>query len=141
MRHGSATKPDFSGTWILNRQASTLSPGADTVQSAQWQIDHRDPAFRKKAAFVMAAGPRDFEFELQADGIETEGGPPEAVTACRLAWEGDGLVVTFRTRLPHGVMVVAFRYELVDDGRRLRASEQLRGTDHDQDNIWVFDRG
>ena len=26
-------KPDFSGEWILNRLASTLSPGADAVQS------------------------------------------------------------------------------------------------------------
>jgi len=27
------TKPDFSGEWILNRQACILSPGADAIRS------------------------------------------------------------------------------------------------------------
>jgi hypothetical protein len=37
-------------------------------------------------------------------------------------------------------MAISFRYELLDAGRRLRATEQVRGTDHDQDNIWMFER-
>ena len=35
---------------------------------------------------------------------------------------------------------ISFRYELLDAGWRLRATEQVRGTDHDQDNIWIFER-
>jgi hypothetical protein len=35
---------------------------------------------------------------------------------------------------------IAFRYELLDAGRRLRATEQVRGSDHDQDNTWMFER-
>jgi hypothetical protein len=34
------TKPDFSGEWILNRPACTLSAGADAIRSATVQIDH-----------------------------------------------------------------------------------------------------
>jgi hypothetical protein len=45
-----------------------------------------------------------------------------------------------RVRHPGGEMTIVFRHELLDGGRRLRAAEQLRGTDHDQDNVWVFDR-
>jgi hypothetical protein len=37
-------------------------------------------------------------------------------------------------------MTVSFRFELLDAGRRLRAAEELRGTDHDQDNVWIFER-
>jgi hypothetical protein len=37
-------------------------------------------------------------------------------------------------------MTVSFRFELLDAGRRLRAAEALRGTDHDQDNVWIFER-
>ena len=59
-------KPDFSGEWVLNRQASSLSPGADAVQSGTMQIDHREPMFR--------------------------------------------------------------------------ASEQVRGTEREQDNVWIFER-
>jgi hypothetical protein len=45
-------RPNFSGEWTLNRQASTLSSGADAAQSGLWQIEHREPTFRHKASFV-----------------------------------------------------------------------------------------
>jgi hypothetical protein len=32
------------------------------------------------------------------------------------------------------------RYELLDGGRRLRATEQIRGAGRDQDNVWEFAR-
>jgi hypothetical protein len=57
-----------------------------------------------------------------------------------LHWEGETLVVTFREPIPAGQMTVSFRYELIDDGRCIRASEQVRGTAWDQDNVWIFER-
>jgi hypothetical protein len=122
-------RPDFSGEWVLNRPACALSRGADTAQSAVWHIEHREPTFRHKAAFVMDSGPREYEYELQSN-----------VPGSGLRWDGDALVVTFTDQLPDGEMTVSFRYELIDDGRRLRASEQVRGVPWAQDNLWIFDR-
>ena len=135
-----AGQPDFSGEWVLNRQASTLSPGADTVQSGLWLIEHREPVFHHKASFVMEAGPRDYEYELRSDGpaMPAEGEGPQS--GGWIHWDGGALVVTFREPIPTGRMTVSFRYELIDDGRRIRASEQVRGTAWDQDNVWMFDR-
>lgn len=124
-----STRPDFSGDWVLNRQACTLSPGADTAQSATWSIEHRDPAFRQKALFMMESGPREYQFELPSDD-----------PASGLRWDDNAIVVTFETPLPDGDLVVTFRYELIDDGRRLRASEQVRGVPWAQDNVWIFER-
>ena len=129
-------KPDFSGEWILNREASTLSPGADGVQSFVWRIEHREPTFRHQAAGVTGSNPIEYEYELRSDGpdvVATEEG-------ASLRWDGNALVVTFRTKRPDGEMLISFRYELLDAGRRLRATEQVRGTDHDQDNVWIFER-
>ena len=123
------TRPDFSGDWVLNRQACTLSPGADTAQTATWNIEHREPAFRHKALFVMDRGPREYEYDLRSDNPDSG-----------LRWDGDAIVVTFETPLPDGDLVVTFRYELIDDGQRLRASEQVRGVPWAQDNVWIFDR-
>jgi hypothetical protein len=39
-----------------------------------------------------------------------------------------------------GTNVVMWRYELTDGGRRMRASERMRGAGRDQDNVWAFDR-
>ena len=124
------TRPNFSGEWILNRPACTLSHGADTTQRAVWSIEHREPAFHHKASMVMADGPREFEYELRSD-----------VPDSGLRWDGDALVVTFTNPLPEGEMTISFRYELLDDGRRLRASEEVRGVPWAQDNVWIFDRG
>jgi len=35
---------------------------------------------------------------------------------------------------------MTFRYELIGPGDCLRMSEVVPGTDHDQDNVWIFDR-
>jgi hypothetical protein len=123
-------KPDFSGEWALNKPASTLSPGASTVQSATWLIEHREPRFHHKASFAFEGGPRDYEYELQTGGPDTP-------------WDDDALIVTFKQPLPTGEpgeMTVSFRYELIENGRRIRASERVRGTSWDQDNVWIFDR-
>ena len=133
-------KPDFSGEWVLNRADSTLSAGADTVRSGRWLIEHREPTFRQKAAFLFESGSRDYEYELRCDGGETVSTHDGGRTISSAKWEGSALVVMFRTEHPGGGMTVSFRFELLDEGRRLRAAEELRGTDHDQDNVWIFER-
>lgn len=133
-------KPDFSGEWILNRDASTLSPGADAVKSGVWRIEHREPAFRHKAEFITDGKPINYEYELTTDGREVVSTHKGGRTVSSLRWDGNALVVTWRTERSDGETTVSFRSELVDTGRRLRAVEQLRGTDHDQDNVWIFER-
>jgi putative acetyltransferase len=133
-------KPDFSGEWTLNRQASTLSPGAEGIRSAVWHIEHCDPTFHHKASFVTSADPIQWEYELPSDGREVVAAHEGVTTVSSIRWDGDALVVTMRIQRADGEMSITFRHELLEGGRCLRAAEQLRGTDHDQDNVWVFDR-
>src|SRR5262245_14889109 len=132
-------KPDFSGEWILNRQASTLSPGADAVESAVVTIEHREPTFRYKSELQSASNSIKYEYELPSDGRELTGtqGPPSVSS---LRWDGDALVFTGRIQRADREVQISFRYELLDGGRRLRATERLRGTGQDQDNVWIFER-
>ncbi|HEU4926389.1 MAG TPA: hypothetical protein VFT24_05040 [Vicinamibacterales bacterium] len=133
-------KSDFSGEWVLNREASTLSAGADTVRSGLWLIAHHEPTFRHKAAFAFESGSREYAYELLSDGRDTVSTHEGGRTISSAKWEGSALVVTFRMEHAGGRMTVSFRFDLLDAGRRLRAAEELRGTDHDQNNVWVFDR-
>lgn len=57
-----------------------------------------------------------------------------------LRWDGDALVASWRIQSANNQLTISFRYELQDSGRRLRATEQLRGAGRDQDNVWVFER-
>jgi hypothetical protein len=50
-------KPDFSGEWILDRQASALSSNAAAFQSGVMRIEHRDPTFRFQLSMVAGDKP------------------------------------------------------------------------------------
>jgi hypothetical protein len=133
-------KPDFSGGWILNRQACTLSPGADAIRSAVLQIEHRDPSFKYKAEFVSDSGSRKVEYELLSDGLEGRSTQHGTTTVSRLYWEGEALISSWFVQHSNGEMTIVFRHELLDGGRCLRAVEQLRAGERNQDNTWMFDR-
>jgi len=135
-------KPDLSGEWKLNRQASMLSPVvAPAVQSGVLRIEHREPRFTSHLTIVFDGKPVESKFELLSDGREvatTDDRGQRIVSSLR--WDGDALVATWRIQDPDGELTISFRYELQDGGRRLRAAEQLRGGGRDQDSLWVFER-
>jgi hypothetical protein len=131
------TRPDFSGEYVLNRAASTLSSHAAGVEGAAMRIEHRDPVFRCSAKFIAEGKAlAEFSFELSTDGPEVAPGE----NGSRLYWDGDALVVEHRVGAPDSVMTISWRHEVIDNGQRLRAFEQLRGGGRDQDNVWEFER-
>jgi hypothetical protein len=134
-------KPDFSGEWQLNRQASMLSPiVAPVAQSGTLRIAHKEPNFKCHMTIVLDGKPVETKYELQADGREIVGTEQGRRILSSLRWDRDALVGTWRIEIPNGEITISFRYELEDGGRRLRASELLRGGGRDQDNVWVFER-
>src|SRR5262245_311687 len=134
-------KPDFSGEWQLNRQASALSPAvAPVVQSGTLRIEHKEPSFKCQMTIVLDGKPFETKFESLSDGREVVATAQGRRIVSSLRWDGDALVATSRIEIPNGEMIIVFRYELDDGGRRVRASEQLRGGGREQDNVWVFER-
>ena len=129
-------KPNFSGEWVLNRQQSSLSGGASAIESGVMWIDHREPkcGFRMN----MSAGGKSVEhaWESVSDGIEIAG---EEGRSC-LCWQGDALIFSCSSQNADESWTMSWRYEVLEDGRLLRAVEQLRGAGRDQDNIWIFER-
>ena len=134
-------KPDFSGEWQLNRQASTLSPVvAPAVQSGVLRMEHHEPSLKCQMTIVLDGKPFETKYELLSDGREVVGTGGGRRVVSRLRWDGDALVATWLIESTNGELTISFRYELQDGGRRLRATEQLRGRGRDQDNVWVFER-
>jgi len=87
------------------------------------RIEHREPTVSVHLSITMDGKAFDVRFERASN------------------WDGDALAFTDRTETPNGELTISFRYELLDDGRGLRATEHLRGAGREQDNVWVFDRG
>ena len=87
------------------------------------RIEHREPIVSVHLSITMDGKPFDVRFERESN------------------WDGDVLAFVDRVPTPNGEMTISFRYELQDSGRRLRAAEELRAPDREQDNVWVFDQG
>ena len=116
-------KPDFSGEWTLNVGASALSPViAPVVQSGFVRIEHHEPTIAMHLSITMDGKPFDVRFERSS------------------SWDGEELAFKDTMDTPNGELTISFRYQLEDSGRRVRATERLRGAGREQDNVWVFDR-
>ena len=132
----SSTKPDFSGEYALDRASSVLSANAAAIVSAVLRIEHDDPRFHCSARFASADDAVEFTFDRLTDGSEAV----SATESSRCHWDDDALVTEDRMGPGETGMVMTWRYELSDDGRRLRASERIVGAGRDQDNVWEFER-
>ncbi len=134
-------KPDFSGEWVLNRPASTLPPPVSSVESGVVRIEHREPSFSFRRTYVIGGTPRDASFTLRTDGSEaSEPGPQGMAVVSTLRWDGAALVLTMRIKGAGGEASNDVRYDLLDGGRRLRATERGRSPIGDHDAIWIYDR-
>ena len=131
-------KPNFSGKYVLDRDASQLQGGAASSRGAVLRIDHYEPMIRIDAKFEFFDKTFAWSTQHTSDGREKVD-PSDPRNTSSLRWENDGLLFTVRTAGPSEV-IMTWRYELVDEGRRLSATEQIRGGGRDQDNVWVFDR-
>ena len=132
-------KPDFSGEYVLNSQASALAGGAAAVRSAVLRFEHREPTVRCEGAFAFDDTSFNYTVELVSDGREVVDGQ-EPPTTSSLRWDSDALVFVHRTDAADAPVTMSWRYELDRSGRRLTATERIRGAGRDQNNVWVFER-
>jgi molybdate transport system substrate-binding protein len=95
-------KPDFSGEWILNRQASTLSPAASGVQSGVMRIEHHEPMVRVHMTMVGDGKPFEVAFERLSDGRELTESQQGRASVSSLRWDGDALLFVWESTSANG---------------------------------------
>ena len=57
-----------------------------------------------------------------------------------MEWQGNSLLLTVLIDAPRGMVSNVVRYELLDDGRSLRAVEDVGGAVPTHHNVWMFVR-
>jgi hypothetical protein len=135
-------QPNFTGDWTLDLKNSQLHEDYRALERGVVRIDHREPAFTFRRTFVVKGQPFETSYDVTTDGREHRGmGPDGAVTVSTMQWEGMALVVKQRISHPKaGQLVNNVHYELVDDGRTLRATENFDGGGRSHHNVWIFSR-
>jgi hypothetical protein len=89
------TKPDFSGTWKMNREKSKFAGGGP--DSLLIKIDHKEPAFVENWTVSTPDGERSFQAKYTTDGKETEQEVMGRTAKTSAKWEGDALVIEFKS--------------------------------------------
>jgi hypothetical protein len=111
------------------------------VESGVLRIEHREPSFNFHRTYVIGGAPREASFTVLTDGRPTSDTSAKGVTTISaLRWESDALVLAMRIEGPGFTATNDVRYELLNGGKRLRATEQGRSPQGDHDAIWIFDR-
>jgi hypothetical protein len=133
-------RPDFSGEWALDRSASSLQGDMAAVEGGVVRIRHREPAFGFSRTFIIKAQSVDTAFDIQTDGREIAQNNRGMTSRSRMEWQGSSLLLTVLIDAPRGMVSNVVRYELLDDGRTLRAVEDVGGAAPPHHNVWMFVR-
>jgi hypothetical protein len=133
-------RPDFSGEWALDRAASSLQGDMAAVESGVIRIRHREPSFGFSRTFVIKTQPIDTSFDIQTDGLEIVQNNRGLSSRSRMEWQGNSLLLTVSIDAPRGTVSNIVRYELLDDGRSMRAVEDVGGAAPSHHNVWMFVR-
>ena len=132
--------PDFSGEWALDRAASSLQGDMAAVESGVIRIRHREPSFGFSRTFVIKTQPIETSFDIQTDGREIVQSNRGLSSRSRMEWQGDSLLLTVSIDAPRGTVSNIVRYELLDEGRSMRAVEDVGGAAPSHHNVWMFVR-
>jgi hypothetical protein len=138
----SAQKPNFSGTWILNLQKSTLEVWDQPI-AATFIIQHHESEFHLKRTHIYRDGERDtWSHDLITDGrhkeVQNEGTIREVT---RMYWDGDVLVLDMKSTATDGSTGTnVVRYSLSVDGNTMTTIEREDFPGGRRTNLWVYDR-
>ncbi len=133
-----APRPNFSGTWKLDKAKSSLQ--APAPDASILYIDHSDPRFRLTRAHVVDGEADLFRIIVLTDGKDDVKKWREYRTVNRCRWEGDKLILESRSRVGRKESLTVMKFSLSPDGKTLNAEESFAGPDRKYDNTLVLQR-
>ena len=133
-----APRPDFSGTWKLDLERSSLQ--IEAPDASTFVIDHRDPHWRLERTHVFGGRSDTLSMELTTDGEPMTFSRGGWEVRRRLHWEDAVLVLESTMSRDGRETRVVVRYRVEDGGRTFIAEEHLESGQETHDNLWVFER-
>jgi hypothetical protein len=133
-------RPNFTGDWTVDLTNSRLDKAYSVLERGVARIDHAEPTFTFRRTFFVKGQPSEASYVVTTDGREHRGvGPNGAETVATMHWEQAALVVHHRISDPKaGQLNNKVRYELIDEGQTLRATEDFDGGGRSHHNVWIF---
>ncbi len=131
-------KPDFSGSWLVNRAKSVLHIHAP--DSTSFFINHHEPIFGLQRTHTVGETKDDFAIRLNIGGETITTSHRDLNISARAYWDGNVLVFHSDIMKGHEEGTNIVRYELSDDGRTIIADEDFRSSTLNYTNRWVLEK-
>jgi hypothetical protein len=157
--HKSKPKPDFSGTWELDRKRSNVGKSNSSTSPEQITITHHDPELKIRKTVTVNGQKQERELTYFTDGrgetnpttawITANPGSQTdrpAETKSKTSWSGER-IVTRSVFLPHtGAAIMEFEItvelRISSDGKTLTETTHTNArTDPTSNSVFVAGRG
>jgi hypothetical protein len=135
---GATSKPDLSGTWVLDLSRSTLDivPPDSTI----FVIDHSEPFLTAKRTHILDGVVNVVDTRFTTDSALTAVEVSGLEIPTRVHWDGDVLILEQEWSRGGVLITNLVRYTLEDEGRTLVADEYMQAGPDGHHNVWVFRR-
>ena len=133
-----AIKPDFSGTWKLDVNKSSLQ--TPLPKSMIFVIDHREPIWVLERTLVNDVGENVLKIELTTDGKQVVRDFDNFKSKSRLYWENVTLIFDSEVIFSNETGSNVVRYSLTDNGKTFLAEETFKSKSHSHFNQYVFNK-
>ena len=137
---GEDPKPDFSGTWRLNREKSRLETTVPNQSELTFVIEHKDPRFKMTRTLTLSERSDTLSWEATTDGREHHRKDGEFESWMRMTWMGDELILKSRLKRHGEQGTNEAHYRLANEGKTLIAAEWYHMPSSQHHNYWVFDK-
>ena len=137
-----SANPNFSGTWKLNLQKSTLGQFSPTSETDT--ITQTADEFKIEVASESQRGKRDTTTTAKLDGTDTPNaaptGSPMQILSTKATWQGSSLVITQTTSFQDTKGTSTATYTLSDDGKTLTKATHAMFGEQAFDSKSVYDK-
>lgn len=129
-------KPNFTGEWRLDAQASDFAGRPGPTQSVL-NIEHKEPVIRLTRTLITAGGNATIEARYLTDGKETTNKVPGGRDLKNYAkWDGSGVLITTPLTFGCSLFSIQWRWTLSADGKTLTAVRTFGSGEAPQTEIY-----
>jgi hypothetical protein len=129
----SAQTPNFTGTWVMNKEKSKIEDPSEGMTGSIFRIKQEGNKFRIKIYHIYGEKEKKIGFKMKADGRTRK---VKLIFKGKLEQKENSLTATMWRK--NFLNIVNYKFGINEN--ELIADEVFTGRPRDHHSVWVFDR-
>jgi hypothetical protein len=128
-----AQAPNFTGTWVMNKEKSKIEDPSEGMTGSIFRIKQEGNKFRIKIYHIYGEKEKKIGFKMKADGRTRK---VKLIFKGKLEQKENSLIATMWRKNFLNIV----NYKFGSNENELIADEVFTGRPRDHHSVWVFDR-